>query len=461
MKYILDDTIIAPSTAPGMAAIAVVRLSGPEAINLVDRFFTGKSLKEQPTQTLHYGEIVNEEGNVLDEVVAGLFLAPHSYTTEDVVEISCHGSDYIIGKITELFIRNGARLAEPGEFSLRAFVHGRLDLSQAEAVADLVAAQSASAHSVALRQLRGGVSNEIKELRQRLLDFASLLELELDFSEEDVEFADREELESLIGQILEVLERLKESFLLGNALKNGIATVIAGRPNAGKSTLLNALLKEERAIVSEIAGTTRDTIEEVLHIKGVPFRLIDTAGIRDARDKIEEIGVARTLEKVKQSSVLIYVFDMTALSPEEVAADLEKLVRFPEKTIVVMNKIDLERVEKAKGYRQIIPQVSQFIPSSALRLTHMEELKAAIFTAGVGFETMPDNILISNARHYGSLQGTSVNLENALEGLASGLSADLVALDIRQALNDLGEITGEVTTEELLGNIFGRFCIGK
>lgn len=457
----LDDTIVAPSTAAGEAAIAVVRLSGKLAIALADKYFKGKVLAEQDSHTLHFGRLHDEAGELIDEVVIGLFKGPHSYTTEDVVEISCHGSDYIVRKIVELFLRSGARMAGPGEFTLRAFVNGRMDLAQAEAVADLIASQSGSAHEIALRQMRGGVSHEIATLRQQLMDFASLLELELDFSEEDVEFADREKLVALIREILSVIEKLVESFQLGNALKHGVTTVLAGRPNAGKSTLLNALLNEERAIVSEIAGTTRDTIEEVLHIKGVAFRLIDTAGIREAEDRIEQIGVSRTLAQIEKSSLLLYLFDVTELGPEEVRADIEKLNREGLEIIAVMNKMDLMPYALPETYSEVLPEKVKLITTSALNKMNMDYLLEAIYARGVGSMAGKEGVVISNSRHYAALHKASESLRQSLDGLEAGLNTELIALDIRQALHELGTITGEVTTDDLLGNIFGRFCIGK
>ncbi|MBK6948162.1 MAG: tRNA uridine-5-carboxymethylaminomethyl(34) synthesis GTPase MnmE [Haliscomenobacter sp.] len=346
----LSDTIIALATPPGVGAIGVIRLSGEDAIVLADRFFHGKPLNEQPSHTIHFGTIRDETGRIVDEVLVSLFIAPRSYTGENVVEISCHGSNYILEEVIRLFIRAGVRQAQPGEFTLRAFLNGRMDLSQAEAVADLIASASSGAHKLAIAQLRGGVSDEIKRLRQELLDFASLIELELDFSEEDVEFADRTQLHHLIDRIQTLIKALLDSFQLGNAIRQGVSTVIAGRPNAGKSTLLNALLNEERAIVSEIAGTTRDTIEETLNIQGIQFRIIDTAGIREAHDTIEALGVERTLEKVRQSAVLVYVFDVVKTSPEQVRHDLAQLIHPDLKVLVVANKMDLNPYTQFEHY---------------------------------------------------------------------------------------------------------------
>ncbi|MBK7409123.1 MAG: tRNA uridine-5-carboxymethylaminomethyl(34) synthesis GTPase MnmE [Saprospirales bacterium] len=341
MHYALDDTITALSTPPGIGAIGVIRLSGPRAVAIVDAVFEGKKLKDQASHTAHFGTIKDAEGQALDEVVVTLFRAPRSYTREDVVEVSCHGSPYILQQVLQLFIEKGARMAKPGEFTLRAFFNGRMDLSQAEAVADLIASDSAAAHQIAIQQMRRGFSDEIRKLREELINFASLIELELDFSEEDVEFADRSQLKELMTKIQKLLHVLIQSFQLGNVLKHGVNTVLAGRPNAGKSTLLNALLNEERAIVSEIAGTTRDTIEETLHIQGITYRLIDTAGIREAADQIEAIGVRKTMEKIGQAAVLVYIFDVIKSGPEEVRKDLESLARPGLHLLVVANKMDL------------------------------------------------------------------------------------------------------------------------
>ena len=461
MATTLTDTIVALSTAPGQAAIAVVRLSGAEAIDLIEPFFGGASLSKADSHTLHYGVLSDEADRPLDEVVIGLFKAPNSYTSEDVIEISCHGSPYIVQKIIELCLRNGARAAEPGEFTMRAFLNGRMDLSQAEAVADLIASESAAAHRVSMQQMRGGISSEIQVLRQKLIDFASLIELELDFGEEDVEFADRKAMEMLVREIMVIITPLIESFQLGNAIKTGINTVIAGRPNAGKSTLLNALLEEERAIVSEIAGTTRDTIEEILHIDGLSFRIIDTAGIREAQDTIEHIGVQRTLEKIGQSAILIYVFDVVEMTPTDVKADLSNLHNPETKIIGVMNKMDLSPYAKPEEYFNNTLSAENLITCSAKNKMNIPYLKEKLYEMVVSSEITLDNPIISNARHYDALKKTLESLNAVLTGLSSEVSNDMVALDIRQALYYLGEITGEVTTDDLLGNIFSKFCIGK
>lgn len=463
----IPEIIIAPATAPGIGALGVIRLSGPGCIELADRFFPAKNLVGVKPRIAHFGRLVTVENRLLDEVLLTCFNGPHSFTGEDTVEISCHGSPYIIQEIIQLFLRAGARLAKPGEFSQRAFLNAKLDLSQAEAVADLIAAQSAGAHQLALHQLRGGVSDEINKLRQQLIDFASLIELELDFGEEDVEFADRTELQSLVEKIRARIDELARSFSLGNAIKNGISTVIAGRPNAGKSTLLNALLQEERAIVSSIPGTTRDTIEETLVVNGVTFRLIDTAGIRIAQDEIEAIGVGRTLEKVKQSRVLIYVFDVIETGPEELHADLEKLYRTDLELLLVANKMDLNPYTKYEHYfgeqytGSWLVKPEQFVPVIASSSSNMGLLRDRLFELGVHENLNTGDVVLSNARHYEALIKAGEDLERVLNGLLNSVPSDFVAMDIRQSLFHLGEITGQITTEDLLGNIFSRFCIGK
>lgn len=628
----LSDTIVALATPQGVGAIGVIRLSGPAAISIVDKTFKGKNLREQASHTVHFGTIRDESDKILDEVLVTLFVAPSSYTGENVVEVSCHGSDFIIQELMRLFIRQGARLAQAGEFTMRAFLNGQMDLSQAEAVADLIASSSEGSHELAMQQMRGGFSHEIAALRQQLIDFASLIELELDFGEEDVEFANRDDLRELVEKIQGVLRQLIQSFQLGNVIKQGVNTVIAGRPNAGKSTLLNALLNEERAIVSEIAGTTRDTIEEVLNIKGIQFRLIDTAGIREAEDAIEAIGVEKTMEKVRQSSLLVYVFDVVDTQPAEVRADLAKLVTPGMHVLVVANKMDLnpytkwedysstpgpsfsthqplprgrggelkgwrtanpegyaklkayaremrreqtlaektlwERLRKRQvagqkflrqhivgyfiadfyceekqlvievdgGYHQLPDvqlsdeerteileqsgyhvlrftneEVSQdidavirsvfrklhdpfslpreggsewvekeepglpaseaaeqagveqnnWVPIIAREGMNVPHLKDKLYEAVLSEKVNADSTIVSNARHYEALEKSYEALAAVLEGMATGVTSDFIAMDIRRSLHHLGEITGEISTDDLLGNIFGKFCIGK
>jgi tRNA modification GTPase len=449
------DTIIALATPAGIGAIGVIRLSGPDAIKIADKVFKGKDLTRQPSHTIHFGSITDGD-MVLDEVLVSLFVGPRSYTRENVVEISCHGSNYIIESIIKLLIKNGARSAKAGEFTLRAFLNGQLDLSQAEAVADLIASNSKASQQVALQQLRGGFSSQLQTLRDQLVQFASLIELELDFAEEDVEFANRDQLKKLINDILRVITALIQSFELGNAIKQGINTVIAGRPNAGKSTLLNALLNEERAIVSHIPGTTRDTIEEVLNINGINFRLIDTAGIREATDAIEKIGVERTMEKISTSSLLVYVYDAEQITLAELNADLENLQKPGITMLIVANKADLLTEEQVLA----LPHTESAIIISAKEKTHIEELKNKIYHAAVKDQLEGNDILVTNIRHLEALQKTEDALIRVLDGMET-VTSDFLSMDIKQALHYLGEITGAVTTDDLLENIFSKFCIGK
>lgn len=472
----LNDTIVALATPTGIGAIGVIRLSGKNAIAICNGVFKGKNLDKQDSHTIHFGTIRDREDRIIDEVLVSLFVAPKSYTGENVVEVSCHGSNYIIQQLIQLFVQEGARMAQPGEFTLRAFLNGQMDLSQAEAVADLIASSSASSHNLAMQQMRGGFSDEIQKLRQQLLDFASLIELELDFSEEDVEFADRTELKTLVKKIQTYIHALIQSFDLGNAIKHGINTVIAGRPNAGKSTLLNALLNEDRAIVSDIAGTTRDTIEEVLNIEGIQFRLIDTAGIREASDQIEAIGVEKTMEKISQSALLIYVFDIIQTQPEEVRQDLAKLLKPDMHLLVIANKMDLNPHTKFEHYFQGTEEIgqttddseflstvseTQWVPISALEKMNIGFLKEKLYQSVLTEQVQVDSTIVSNARHFEALKKASESLDDVLNAMDSGITSDFVAMDIRRALAFLGEITGEISTDDLLGNIFGKFCIGK
>ncbi len=458
----LDDTIVALSTPQGEGAIGVVRLSGKDALSICNEVFHGKNLLQQVTHTIHFGTIRDDDNKIIDEVTVALFKKPRSYTKENIVEVSCHGSPYIIQKLIELFISYGARLAKPGEFTLRAFLNGRFDLSQAEAVADLIHSQSESAHQIALQQMRGGFSNQIEQLRERLVNFAALIELELDFGEEDVEFADRQQLVDLVTTIEALIRRLRESFTLGNAIKNGVTTVIAGRPNAGKSTLLNAILNEERAIVSDIAGTTRDTIEEVVNIKGVQFRLIDTAGIRDAQDQIEAIGVRKTLETIQKSTILLYVFDVIDTSPEEVQSDLQRLQKQGLEIIAVANKMDLDPYTQPQTYVSEILEEDHIITTSALNNMNIEHLKDSLYDIVLAKKLNSETTIVSNVRHFEALQQSYEALDRVLEGIHSGITGELLAFDIREALHHLGEITGKVDVDrDILGTIFSKFCIGK
>lgn len=455
-KADLEDTIVAISTPAGVGAIGVVRMSGPMAINICNAVFKGKNLYKQPSHTVHFGTI-RDKNRIIDEVLVSLFKAPRSYTSDDTVEISCHGSPYILQEIVSLFVKKGARLAKAGEFTMRAFLNGRLDLSQAEAIADLIASQSAASHQLAMQQMRGGYSNEISVLRDRLIHFASLIELELDFGEEDVEFANREQLITLIDDIQSLLKKLITSFSLGNAMKHGVTTVIAGRPNAGKSTLLNALLNEDRAIVSEIAGTTRDTIEEIVNINGIQFRFIDTAGIREASDTIEAIGVQKTMEKLRQSAIVLYVFDVNELTAETLQEDLDKLQLENIPTLLIGNKID----DTKKEFETVFAKHDNLLFLSAKAKQNIEELKQQLQDLILNNKVIIGDTIVSNVRHFEALTQANDALEAVLNGVSGHISGELLALDIRTSLHHLGEITGEVTTDDLLGNIFSNFCIGK
>ncbi len=480
--------MVALSTPPGAGALAVVRLSGSEAIAITQALFSKKNLADQPGHTLHYGTLREPgTGRVLDEVVVALYRAPRSYTREDVVEISGHGSDYVASQILAALLRQGARLAEAGEFTKRAFLNGALDLAQAEAVADLIAADSALSHQVALNQLRGGFSDELRELRAQLIKFAALLELELDFGEEDVEFADRTGLARLLAEVEGVVTGLLRSFELGNVIKHGITTVIAGRPNAGKSTLLNALLREERAIVSATPGTTRDFIEDEVIIEGLRFRFVDTAGLRDnPADEVEAIGVRRTRERIGQAALLLYLFDLTELTPAEVQADIAELTTtLPHLPVLAVgNKQDLGSFNtyQVSGIKQTAgtenqepatethePETRQPIISnqpifiSAARREGLEELQAALLARvrGAGLAGTGTATIVTNARHARALEVAAQHLAAVRQGLTEGRGTELLAADLRHALGALGEITGEISSDDLLTSIFTQFCIGK
>lgn len=463
-----NDTIVALATPAGAGAIAVVRLSGSEAINIADTCFRsvkkGKRLAKQKTHTIHLGHIVDGDKTV-DEVLLSVFKNPNSYTGEDVVEVSCHGSSYIQQEIIQLFLRKGCRMASAGEFTLRAFLNGKLDLSQAEAVADLIASDNEASHQLAMQQMRGGFSSEIAKLREELLNFASLIELELDFAEEDVEFADRTQFKELIDRIVFVLKRLIDSFAVGNVIKNGIPVAIVGEPNVGKSTLLNTLLNEERAIVSDIAGTTRDTIEDEISIGGVGFRFIDTAGIRETKDVVETIGIQKTFEKIAQSQVVVYLFDAESVfakkaSLEAIKVEVEKIKnKYPQKPLVVIaNKVDTISDDEKQKLKNAIPEIELL---SAKTQKGVEELKLKL-TNFVNTGALRNNeTIVTNTRHYDALLKALEEIQKVKYGLDTGLSGDLLAIDIRQALYHFGEITGEITNDDLLGNIFANFCIGK
>ncbi len=449
-----DDTIVALATPPGISAIGVIRLSGDKSIDMVNKLFSSKDLSQQLSHTLHVG-FLKDGDDVLDEVVVSLYKAPKSYTGEDVVEISSHGSPFVQEKIIAAFLRHGARMAKPGEFTQRAFLHGKLDLTQAEAVADLIASNAEAARKSALHSMRGGFSHDLQQLRERLLNFSALIELELDFSQEDVEFADRKQLYQLIDEAEKKVKTLLQSFQLGNVIKNGVQAAIVGKPNAGKSTLLNALLNENRAIVSEIAGTTRDTIEEVINIDGILFRLIDTAGIRQhTTDAIETMGMARSMEKIKDADVVICLFDA---QDENTDTDL-----WPSssgnKFIFVANKTDIIGEEAARKKFSKLPQT---IFISAKEQKGIEVLKKEMAAHMLQGKTNTEGTIITNARHYNALQQVELSLMDIRKGLDNKIPGDLLALDIRRCLHYIGEITGEVSNEEVLGVIFGKFCIGK
>ena len=459
-----NDNIIALATPSGAGAIAVIRISGNDAISLCEPHFksiSGKILQNQPTHTIHLGHII-EGDRVLDQVLVSIFKNPQSYTGENVVEISCHGSHYIQQEIIQLFLRNGCRMANAGEFTMRAFLNGKLDLSQAEAVADLISSDNEASHQIAMQQMRGGFSNEIKVLRDELLNFASLIELELDFAEEDVEFANRDQFRSLIERIIKVLKHLIDSFAVGNVIKNGIPVAIVGEPNVGKSTLLNALLNEDKAIVSEIAGTTRDAIEDELNIGGIGFRFIDTAGIRETKDIVESIGIKKTFEKITQSQVVIYLLDASQVTLENAKnfnIEIKRIQnKFPDKPLVVIaNKID-------KADSNLIKEQFNYdnlLMLSAKENIGVEELKQKMLEFVNTGALRNNDTIVTNSRHYDALLKALAEIQKVQQGMNANLSGDLLAIDIRQALYHFGEITGEITSDDLLGNIFANFCIGK
>lgn len=458
----MDDTIMALATPSGSGAIAVIRLSGNDALKIADRVFRPKGKKcisEADSHTLLFGDIFDVD-ELVDEVLVSVFRNPRSFTGEDSVEISCHGSVFIQNRILNLLSKNGCRMAKPGEYSMRAFLNRKMDLSQAEAVADLIASSSEAAHKVAMHQMRGGFGNELKVLREELLHFASLIELELDFAEEDVEFADRTQMTELIDRINTKIDQLIGSFELGNVIKEGVQVAIIGEPNVGKSTLLNALLNEERAIVSEIAGTTRDTVEDELVIEGIRYRFIDTAGIRETTDTIESLGIERTMKKAEQANVVMFLFDASTYTQEKLKDEIGKLKRrkanVEERLILVANKIDktTENIKiKFAGFN--------VVSISAKEKTGIEELKTKL-TEFINLSALhEDQTIVTNTRHIEALSGAKNSLQEVLVGFDNQMSGDLLAVDIRKALFHLGEITGEITTDDLLGNIFSKFCIGK
>jgi tRNA modification GTPase len=457
-----NDTIVAVATPPGIGALGVIRLSGSQAIEIMNQLFTAKNLQAQASHTLHVG-LLKEAGVVIDEVVVAVYKNPKSYTGEEVVEVSCHGSAYVQQQVLQACIRKGARLAKPGEFTQRAFLNGKLDLTQAEAVADLIASETEAVQQTALQQMKGGFSNDIKQLREQLIHFAALIELELDFGEEDVEFADRKKLETLVEEILAAVKKLIHSFQLGNIIKNGVTAVIAGRPNAGKSTLLNALLNEERAIVTAIAGTTRDTIEEKIVIGDIVFRLIDTAGIREATDLIEKIGIEKSIEKINSASILLYVFDAAAHTLTQALEDSSELKQPGQQVVLIANKIDTCTVHQLELLKQGLTAAdhSLFL-ISALNKTQIDALANHLPSLVLSEKINTQQTIVVNARHYASLKECEQSLLKVQAGLATATSGDLLGLDIRHALQSLGEITGEILHDrDILGTIFGKFCIGK
>ena len=463
-----ESTICALAT-PGSGAIAVLRISGPDSIAIVEKLFhpvtEGKVLVKQPPNTIHFGTIQDGDKEV-DEVLVSLFKAPHSYTGEDSIEISCHGSPYIQQKILELLVAQGARPARAGEVTQRAFLNGKMDLSQAEAVADLIAAESEGAHRVALQQLRGGFSDKLKALRDRLLHFISMIELELDFSEEDVEFADRKELVTLVDEIASLIGELVSSFQLGNVLKNGVPVAIIGRPNVGKSTLLNAILNEERAIVSDIEGTTRDSIEDTINLEGITFRFIDTAGLRETADTIENLGIRRTYQKIDQSSIVLLLTEASDdpdIIQRSIQAIRKQLSEGDKQLVVVLNKSDRISETQLQDLEKGIPlqDNEKIISISAEKRENIQGLTGLLLDIVNIGNIKHQDVVISNIRHYNALKSAAESLTRVSEGLSSALPSDLLAQDIREALHYLGEITGEVTTDEILGNIFKNFCIGK
>lgn len=452
-----DDTIVALATAPGIGAIGVIRVSGPQAFEVIGGMFPSKNLLTQPSHTLHVG-LLKDGDYVLDEVVLSLYRSPKSYTGEDVIEISCHGSPFIQEKIIQAIAARGVRLAKPGEFTQRAFLKGKMDLAQAEAVADLIASNSEASQRAALHTMRGGFSSDLARLRESLISFSALIELELDFSQEDVEFADRTKFKELINELMNATQQLVQSFKLGNVIKNGVQVAIIGKPNAGKSTLLNTLLNENRAIVSEIAGTTRDTIEEVLNIEGVLFRLIDTAGIREhTSDTIEQIGVSKSKEKMRSAEVVLYLFDVQEMKPEALQQVVDEFKQEQIKYILVGNKADTG-TEALQGQFGAFPDI---IFISAKSHENIDRLKKKLVEETISGNIHTESTIVTNARHYQALVQLAASLQEVKDGLDNHIPGDLLALDIRECLLQLGTITGQITHEDQLDFIFSKFCIGK
>ena len=481
-----EDTICAPATVPGTGAISVIRLSGPEALTIADKVIRCRrgNISDAKGYTIRFGEVLDDTGALIDEVLTSVFRAPHSYTGENSVEISCHASSYIVSRIMELLYAAGARAAEPGEFTQRAYLNGKMDLAQAEAVADVIASQNAAAHRIAFKQMKGGFSSELRDMRGELLELVSLMELELDFSEEEVEFADRSRLDTLLEQITAHVSRLIDSFRLGNAIKNGVPVAIAGATNTGKSTLLNALLGEDRAIVSDVHGTTRDTIEETLNIDGVLFRFIDTAGLRETSEIVEKIGIERTFKKISEASIVLGMIDLTRdfdSTDETIREILNKVDFQTQKLVLLLNKTDICEVNKnvitnnnivsrienkglkaaLSNYTQNDAQTVPILPISAKTRTGIEELRSILASSQRDLLADSDTTLVTNQRHLQALTDTRTSLLRLRQGLASGIPTDLASQDIREAIYHLGSIVGEISTDEVLGNIFRNFCIGK
>ena len=496
-----EDTICAPATVPGTGAISVIRVSGPEALDIADKVVKCRrgSIAGSDGYTLKFGTVTSGSGEVIDEVIVSIFRAPHSYTGENSVEISCHASSYIVSALLELLYEAGARAAEPGEFTQRAYLNGKMDLAQAEAVADVISSQNAAAHRIAFNQMKGGFSSELRDMRLELLELVSLMELELDFSEEEVEFADRSRLDNLLAQIISHVSRLIDSFRLGNAIKNGVPVAIAGATNTGKSTLLNALLGEDRAIVSDIHGTTRDTIEETLNIDGILFRFIDTAGLRETTETVEKIGIERTFKKISEASIVLGMVDLTRdfeTTCETVREIIAKVDFNTQKLVILLNKTDISEVNnnvsilnyivseldnKGVDWKAIkmegIPSelesspekttattgftTTDIIPISAKTGTGINTLRSLLAATQRDLLADSDTTLVTNQRHVQALTDARTSLLRVRNGLASGLPTDLAAQDIREAIYHIGSIVGEISTDEVLGNIFANFCIGK
>ena len=462
MNHALNETIVALSTPSGQGAIAVIRLSGPKAIDITDKIFLGKKLSKQDSHTIHFGKIMDGE-QLLDEVLVSIFKNPKSYTGQDTTEISCHGSNYIVSAIMNLCIKEGARTAEPGEFTMRAFLNGQLDLTQAEAVADLIASETSSQHTLAVQQMRGGFKDILKGLRDKLIEFASLLELENDFSEEDVEFADRSALQKLIVNINSLVTDLIQSFQYGNAIKEGIPVAIIGKPNVGKSTLLNTLLNEDRAIISDIPGTTRDVIEDTIQLDGIKFRFIDTAGIRNTTDSIESIGIKKAKEQIKKANIILYI-DEIREDHLSIISDYKNLNIQDKQVIILLNKIDDFHACHSYDVEEAVSTLLNRIPTiaiSAKNKNNMDKLEKELLKYANSSKSSSGNIVVSNIRHLEALRNAQKSLQKVIEGLNNKITSDFLALDIRHALNSLGEISGEVSTDDLLESIFSNFCIGK